>query len=106
MPDWQIFAVVFAVGAASYAMRTVGFLAADALPQDGLWPRLLRLAPGNLFVAFAAAGILDGGWVSLVGCLGAAATMAVTKREWAALGAGFAVAALASIVDALMRTQR
>src|ERR1700730_657898 len=91
MPDWQIFAVVFAVGAASYAMRTVGFLAADALPQDGLWQRLLRLAPGNLFVAFAAAGIFEGGWVSLVGCLGAVATMTVTQREWAALGAGFAL---------------
>ena len=44
MPDWQIFAVVFAVGAASYAMRTAGFLAAGALPQSGVWPKLLRLA--------------------------------------------------------------
>jgi hypothetical protein len=97
MPEWQIFAVVFAVGAVSYAMRTAGFLAAGALPQDGLWPRFLRLAPGNLFVAFAAAGVFEGGWVSLIGCLGAAATMAVTKREWAALGAGFALVALASM---------
>jgi branched-subunit amino acid transport protein len=97
MPEWQIFAVVFAVGAASYTMRTAGFLAAGALPQDGLWPRLLRLAPGNLFVAFAAAGILEGGWVSLVGCLGAVATMTVTKREWAALGVGFALVTLASM---------
>jgi branched-subunit amino acid transport protein len=97
MPEWQIFAVVFAVGAASYAMRTAGFLAADALPQHGLWPKLLRLAPGNLFVAFAAAGILEGGWVSLVGCLGAVAAMTVTQREWAALGAGFALVALASM---------
>ena len=103
MPEWQIFAVVFAVGAASYAMRSAGFLAAGALPQDGVWPRLLRLAPGNLFAAFAAAGIWEGGWVSLVGCLGAAATMSVTKREWAALAAGFALVALASSVDALMR---
>jgi hypothetical protein len=97
MPEWQIFAVVFAVGAASYAMRSAGFLVAGALPQDGLWPRLLRLAPGNLLVAFAAAGIFQGGWVSLVGSLGAAATMAVTKREWAALGAGFTLVALASM---------
>jgi len=97
MPEWEIFAVVFAVGAASYAMRTAGFLAAGALPQDGPWPKFLRLAPGNLFAAFAAAGIFEGGWVSLVGCLGAAATMAVTKREWAALGAGFALVALASM---------
>ena len=104
MPEWQIFAVVFAVGAASYAMRTAGFLAAGALPQSGIWPKLLRLAPGNLLVAFVAAGILQGGWTSLVGCLGAAATMAATKREWAALGAGCTLAALASSVDALLRT--
>jgi branched-subunit amino acid transport protein len=104
MPEWQIFAAVFAVGAASYAMRAAGFLAAGALPQGGLWPRLLRLAPGNLLVAFTAAGIVEGGWTSLVGCLGAVATMAATKREWAALGAGFTLAALASSVDALVRT--
>jgi hypothetical protein len=97
MPEWQIFAVLLAVGATSYAMRTAGFLAAGALPQEGRWPRLLRLAPGNLFVAFAAAGILEGGWVSLAGCLGAVAAMAVTKREWAALAAGFALVALASM---------
>jgi branched-subunit amino acid transport protein AzlD len=98
MPDWRIVAVVFAVGAASYSMRAAGFLAASALPQSGLLPRLLRLAPGNLLVSFAAAGILEGGWPSLVGCLGAVGTMAVTKREWAALGAGFGAAALISAV--------
>jgi branched-subunit amino acid transport protein len=98
MPDAQVIGVILAVGAASYAMRTGGFLAAGALPQSGLLPRLLRLAPGNLFIAFAATGILQGGWPSLIGCLGAVATMAVTNREWAALGAGFGVAALAATV--------
>src|SRR5216117_803886 len=105
MPEWQIFAAAFAVGAASYAIRTTGFLAAGALPEHGLWPRFLRLAPGNLLIAFAAAGIFEGGWVSLVGCLGAAATMRTTQREWAALATGFALVALAAIVDALMRAQ-
>ena len=96
MPDAQIFGVILAVGAASYAMRAGGFLAASALPQSGLLPRLLRLAPGNLFIAFAAAGVLQGGWPSLAGCIGAVATMAATNREWAALGAGFGAAALAA----------
>ena len=98
MPDWRIVAVVFVVGAASYAMRAGGFLAAGALPQSGFLPRLLRLAPGNLLVSFAAAGILEGGWPGLAGCLGAVTAMAVTKREWAALGAGFGAAALISAV--------
>src|SRR5690349_3693633 len=98
MPEPQILAVIFVVGAASYAMRTGGFLAASALPRGGVLPRLLRLAPGNLFIAFAAAGILEGGWPSFVGCFGAIAMMAATNREWAALGAGFGAAALASAV--------
>ncbi len=98
MPDTQILTIIIAVGLASYAMRAGGFLAAGAMPQHGLLPRLLRLAPGNLFAAFATAGMLEGGWPSLFGCLGAITTMAVTKREWAALGVGFAVTALASIV--------
>ena len=96
MPDPHILAVILAVGAASYAMRAGGFIAASVMPEAGLLPRLLRLAPGNLFVAFAASGILQGGWPSLAGCLGAVAMMAATKREWAALGAGFGAAALAS----------
>ncbi len=62
-------------------MRAGGFLAVSALPQSGRLPRLLRLAPGNLFVAFTAAGILEGGWPTLVGCLVAIATMVITKRR-------------------------
>ena len=96
MLEWQTFAAIFAVGAASYAMRSAGYLAATALPKSGLMPRMLRLAPGNLFIAFAATGVVHGGWPTLAGCVGAIATMAVTGREWAALGGGFGAAALAS----------
>lgn len=96
MPDGGIYTAILAVGLAAYAMRAGGFIAIGALPQTGLLPRLLRLAPGNLFVAFAAAGILEGGWPSLIGCAAAIAGMAVTRKEWAALAAGFAGAALAA----------
>jgi uncharacterized membrane protein len=98
MPEPHVLAVILAVGAASYAMRGGGFLAASVLPQQGLLPRLLRLAPGNLFIAFAAAGMLEGGWPSLIGAAAAVATVAVTKREWAALGAGFGAVLLASVL--------
>ena len=96
MLEWQIIAAVFAVGAASYAMRSGGYLAAGVLPQTGVSSRLLRYAPGNLFVAFVAAGIVEGGWLSLVGCFGAVTAMLITKREWAALGVGFLLVALGS----------
>ena len=52
MSDWRIYLAILAVGAAAYAMRAGGFLVMGALPQTGLLPRLLRLAPGNLFVGF------------------------------------------------------
>ena|SRR5437762_956045 len=96
MPDWRVLGAILALGLASYAMRAVGFMAAGSLSNEGTASRLLRLAPGNLFVAFAAAGCLEGGWPSLAGSLVALATMAVTKKEWAALGAGFAAAAAAA----------
>jgi len=94
MPDHTILAAIIAVGGASYLMRAGGFVAAGSLPQQGLLQRLLRLAPGNLFAAFAAAGMWEGGLPSCAGCLGAVLAMALTKREWAALAAGFALAAL------------
>ncbi|HWT96154.1 MAG TPA: AzlD domain-containing protein [Terriglobales bacterium] len=94
MPDPQILAAILAVGATSYAMRAGGFIAAGLLPRQGLLQRLLKLAPGNLFATFAAAGMVEGGWPSCAGCLGAILTMAVTKKEWAALAIGFALTAL------------
>ena len=97
MSEWRVLAAILAVGASSYAMRAGGFLAAGALPNTGAIPRLLRLAPGNLFIAFTAAGYFGGGWPSLVGSLFALVTMIVAKREWAALAAGFAAAATAAL---------
>ena len=96
MPDWRVPGAILALGLASYAMRAAGFMAVGSLPKDGAASQVLRLAPGNLFVAFAAAGCLQGGWPSLAGCLLALATMTVTKKEWAALGVGFAAAAAVS----------
>lgn len=94
MSDVHSIAAILAVGAASYAMRAGGYVAVSLLPQQGPLQRLLRLAPGNLFAAFAAAGMMEGGWPSAIGCLGAILAMIVTKREWAALGAGFALVAI------------
>ncbi len=89
---------ILALGAVSFALRAGGFLAAGAMPQAGLLPRLLRLAPGNLCVAFGAAGVLEGGWPHMAGCAAAVAGMAASGREWVSLGAGFAAAALVAAV--------
>ena len=103
MPDARILAVILIVGAASYGLRAGGFLIAGALPRFMLLQRLLRLAPGNLFVAFAAANAWEGGWPSLFGGFAALGAMAVTKREWAALGAGFATALGTAALQAAIR---
>ena len=52
----------------------------------------------HVYVIPANATAESQGWASLAGCLGAVTAMAVTKREWAALGAGFGAAALISVV--------
>ncbi len=94
MPDWIVLSAILAVGAASFLMRSGGYLAASALPPNGKLARIIRLAPGNLLVAFVAAGVLEGGAPYLAGSVAAASVMAVTRQEWAALSAGFAAAAL------------
>lgn len=96
--NWQLIAVIFALGALSYALRAGGFVLASRLPAAGVLPRLLRLAPGNLLAAFMAAGIWEGGVASLCGSAASAAVMALTRREWAALAAGFAAAAGAALL--------
>jgi len=98
MLDLTVFAAIVAVGAVSFLMRIGGFLAAGGLAPDSKLARIIKLAPGNLLVAFVAAGVLEGGWPSLAGALFAAGVMAVTRKEWAALSAGFAAAALAATV--------
>jgi uncharacterized membrane protein len=96
MPDWRTLLAIGFLGLASYAMRTGGFLAAGAIRQGSIAARFLHLAPGNLFVAFVAAACLEGGWPSVIGCICALVTMAITRKEWAALGVGFSTAALAA----------
>lgn len=93
MPNWHILSVIGALGLVSYAMRSSGFLVAGLIPEDGMVARFFRLAPGNLFIAFVAAACLEGGWPRVAGCVAVLAVMVVTRKEWAALAAGFVVAA-------------
>jgi len=96
MPDWRTLIAIGLLGLASYAMRAGGFLAAGAIREGSIAARFLCLAPGNLFVAFVAAACLENGWPSVIGCICALATMAVTGKEWAALSVGCSAAALAA----------
>ena len=92
MPDWHTLIAIGLLGLVSYAMRAGGFLAASAIREGSIADRFLRLAPGNLFVAFVAAACFEGGPPGVFGCVCALVTMAATGMEWAALGAGFAAA--------------
>ncbi len=98
MPDWWVLATIGCIGVTSYALRVGGFAVAGLVPATGSAQRLLRLAPGNLFVAFLAAGCLEAGAPNVVGSLVAVVTMVVLRREWAALIAGFAAAAVVSLI--------
>jgi len=94
MPDFQVIAAIMAIGAASIAMRLTGYLAADTFPKANSTARLVRLAPGNLSIAFVALGCFENGWPSFVGSVVALITMVYCKRQWAALIAGFVASAL------------
>jgi uncharacterized membrane protein len=98
MSDFRTLTVIAILGIASYAMRAGGYLVASSFPANGALARFFRLAPGNFFIAFVSAGCLEGGWASLAGSIVALTTMAVTAREWAAIGAGFAAALVATAI--------
>jgi uncharacterized membrane protein len=94
MLDWHTLATIGVLGIVSYALRSGGFLAAGLMQENGAIAKFLRLAPGNLFIAFVAAACVQGGLVTVAGCASAFGVMALCRKEWAALGAGFAIAAL------------
>ena len=89
--------IICVLGCVSYSLRAGGYIAASLFPANGTWARILKLAPGNLFVAFTAVGLWHSGWPALAGSLCTLVTMKLTQREWAALGVGFAVVALADL---------
>jgi uncharacterized membrane protein len=97
MFDAQILFAIAALGAASYALRAGGFLAAGAMPENGLLARLLKKAPGSLFVAFITGACAESGWPGVVGCAFGLMTALATKKEWAGLLAGFGAAAIVAL---------
>ena len=98
MDDLRVLGVICILGITCYVMRAGGYVLAASMRDDGIAARFLRLAPGNLFIAFIVGGCLSGGLAGLVGTVVALVTMAITTREWAALGAGFSAALAASSI--------
>jgi hypothetical protein len=98
MTDLQVIVTIMAIGAVSIAMRLSGYLAAHTLPKTNFTARIVRLAPGNLAIAFVALGCLQSGWPSFVGSIAALTAMIVAGRQWAALLVGFIASALVAAV--------
>jgi uncharacterized membrane protein len=96
MSDWRVLAAIGVLGLVSYALRSGGYLAASLTPTDGSITRFLRLAPGNLFIAFVAAACVNGGLPSMIGTAAALVGMVTTRQEWVALTAGFCAAVVAA----------
>ena len=87
---------VLAVGAAAYAVRIGGFFLTAWLRLGPTGERILRQMPGNLFAAFAAITVVQGGVIPAAGCAAAIVAMILVRREWAAWGAGALGAGLAT----------
>jgi uncharacterized membrane protein len=96
MCDLRVLAAIGVLGLVNYALRSGGFLAAGLIREEGPIARFLRLAPGNLFIAFVTAACFDGGWPSVIGCVTAFAGIVITRKEWLALTAGFSAANVAA----------
>lgn len=93
MADPWPWLVVLALAALTFSMRVAGWLAARIMGVSPLMDRVLRAAPGNLFIAVAAVAILKGGAPIAAGSIATVAAMHLTGREWVALPLGAAVAA-------------
>ena len=52
MDDLRVLGVICILGITCYAMRAGGYVLAASMRDDGIAARFLRLAPGNLFIAF------------------------------------------------------
>ena len=83
----------------TFTLRAAGFVAADRLPGNGIWRRLIDVAPGNLFVAFGTVGSLTGGLSVAAGVVGAvAAALRWRENELLPLAAGATAVAAAEWV--------
>jgi hypothetical protein len=98
MVDGRVMLAIGALGATSYALRAGGFLAAAGMAENGFMARLLRKAPGSLFVAFVASACAESGLPGVIGCAMGLMTMLATKKEWAALLVGFGTAAIVALL--------
>lgn len=95
--DAAAWPAILALGAATLSLRWGGWLAASALGLGPRARRLLRVAPGALFVAIASVAVARGGVPLAAGCAAAVAGMALGGgRDWLALLAGAAAVALAT----------
>lgn len=93
MADPWPWLVVLALAALTFSMRVGGWLAARAMGVSPLMDRVLRAAPGNLFIAVAAVAVVKGGAPIAAGSVATVLAMHLTAREWVALPVGAAVAA-------------
>lgn len=98
MHDLWPYVVVVALALLTYLMRVGGYLLANVVGISPTTDRLLRLAPGNLFVAVATVAAAKGGVPIVAGSIGTMLTMKLTGREWLALPAGALAAALVGFV--------
>jgi uncharacterized membrane protein len=85
---------ILAVALAVFAMRAGGYVTAAAFGIGPLTERVLRLAPGHLFIALTAAAMAGGGLSVAMGAAATIVVMVALDREWAGLLAGAAGAAL------------
>ncbi|MFD2265159.1 AzlD domain-containing protein [Lacibacterium aquatile] len=93
----DILLALAALAVLTFALRAGGFVAVKRADPGSLFYRLLYLAPGNLFIGFAVAGIIAGGVVTAVGIIAAVLAAQIFKNEMISMAAGAAGVALTAL---------
>ncbi|MBV6656430.1 MAG: AzlD domain-containing protein [Devosiaceae bacterium] len=87
---------LFAIGAMvvmTLIAKTMGFYILGHVPLTARVRRGLEALPGGVILATVVPITLETGWDGVAGIAVAAGLMAVTRKDWIAVGAGLAVVA-------------
>ncbi|MEM1288638.1 MAG: AzlD domain-containing protein [Pseudomonadota bacterium] len=84
---------ILAMAAATVIARTMGFFILGTVPLTARVRRGLEALPGGVILATVVPVSLEAGWDGLLGIAIAAIVMALTRKDWLAVGLGLACVA-------------
>jgi uncharacterized membrane protein len=91
--DFDVFAAIFAMAAATYATRALGFMLMARVPLTARLRRMLDTLPGAVVVSTVVPIVVRDGLPAALAIAAAGAVMLVWRKDILAMVTGMAVAA-------------